>query len=430
MTALRIALAGLGTVGAGTLCLLQKNADSIAAHAGCAVTVTAVSARDQTKSRVCSLEGVRWVDDARQLATLPDVDVVVELIGGAEGIAHELCCAALRHGKHVVTANKALLAIHGAALAQLAEESGRQLMFEAAVAGGIPVIKTLREALSGNALQAVQGILNGTCNYILTRMAGAGLEFDAALKEAQDEGYAEADPGMDIDGHDTAHKLAILAALAFGVPPELASVTVEGLRRVTPFDLTFAAELGCRIKLLGVARLTEHGLEQRVGPCLVPQALPLATVDHVLNAISLQADAAGTVTLVGRGAGGNPTASAVVADIIDLARASAVRPFGIPLASCRALAATPPEARFSSWYVRLTVVDQPGVLADISAILRDEAISIKSILQHGRSRTDSVPVIIVTHEVNEAAMRRAVKKMVAVKSVREEPCLMRMESGE
>ncbi|MDD5586932.1 MAG: homoserine dehydrogenase [Alphaproteobacteria bacterium] len=429
MESLRIALAGLGTVGAETLRLLQENAAVIAARAGRPVIVTAVSARNRQKTRSCSLEGILWADNPLELAAFPDADVVVELIGGAEGVARALCETALRNGKHVVTANKALLAAHGMDLAKLAEESGRQLMFEAAVAGGIPVIKTLREALAGNTMLAVQGILNGTCNYILTRMAGANLDFDEALKEAQAAGYAEADPGMDVDGHDTAHKLAILAALAFGAPPDLESITVEGLRRVTPLDLTFAAELGCRIKLLGTARFTKRGLEQRVGPCLVPETSPLAAVDHVLNAVMFHGSAAGPVTLVGRGAGGAPTASAVIADIIDIARGSAVRPFGIPVAASRPLSPTPPAERLSSWYVRLKVVDQPGVVADISAILRDEAISIESMLQHGRSRTDSVPVIIVTHEVNEAAMRRAVNKMVAVKSVREEPCLMRMENG-
>jgi homoserine dehydrogenase len=429
VTALRVAIAGLGTVGGGTLRLLQENAALIAARAGRPVTVTAVCERSEAVRRAFALEGVRVIAGIQELAALQDIDVVVELIGGAEGVARELCMAALQNGKHVVTANKALLATHGAALARLAEEKGCQLMFEAAVAGGIPVIKTLREALAGNKVREVQGILNGTCNYILTRMAEAGLDFDAALKEAQAEGYAEADPGMDIDGHDTAHKLALLAALAFSVLPDLPSITVEGLRSVTPLDLKFAAELGCRIKLLGVARATERGLEQRVGPCLVPETSPLASVNGVLNAVLIQGDAVGPVTLMGRGAGSAPTSSAVTADLIDLARGSSVKPFGVPVADCRPLQPAPPEARRSKWYVRLRVVDQPGVLADVSAILRDEAISIESILQHGRSHTDSVPIIIKTHEVNEAAMRRAVKKMVAVKSVREEPCLMRIEGS-
>ncbi len=429
MTPLRIAIAGLGTVGSGTLCLLRENAEIVATRAGRAISITAISARSKNKSRGCSLEGLKWFDDPRELASCSDVDVVVELIGGASGVAHELCEAALKNGKHVVTANKAMLAEHGLKLAQLAEKNERQLMFEAAVAGGIPVIKTVREALAGNKMRSVQGILNGTCNYILTRMAAAHLDFSAALHEAQTKGYAEADPAMDIDGHDTAHKLTLLAALAFGGAPNLSAVAVEGLRRMTPLDLQFAAELDCRIKLLGVARLTEHGLEQRVGPCLVPVSSPLSLVDNVLNAVQIRGDAVGPVTLVGRGAGSAPTASAVVGDLIDLARGTQVKPFGVPSTACSTIKVTPPEARQSHWYIRLQVVDQPGVVADISAILRDENISIESMLQRGRSRTDSVPVILTTHEIDEAAMRRAVAKMVHVKTVKEEPCLMRIESA-
>ncbi len=429
MTPFRVAIAGLGTVGSGVLSLLSANADVIAARAGRAIVVTAISARDKTKPRGCSLEGLAWFDDPRDLASCPDTDAVVELIGGARGVACDLCESALKNGKHVVTANKAMLAEHGLKLVQLAETNDCRVMFEAAVAGGIPVIKAVRESLAGNKMHMIQGILNGTCNYILTRMASDGLEFVAALQEAQAKGYAEADPSMDIDGHDTAHKLALLTSLAFGVAPNLPAVNVEGLRRMTPLDLRFAAELGCRIKLLGVARLTEEGIEQRVGPCLVPEASPLASIDGVLNAVMLHGDAVGPVTFVGRGAGSAPTASAVVGDLIDLARGAAVKPFGVPASSCLALDSTPPEARLSNWYIRLQVVDQPGVVADISAILRDENISIESMLQHGRSRTDSVPVIITTHEIDEAAMRRAVAKMLHVKTVKEEPCLMRIENA-
>jgi len=426
MTPLRIAIAGLGTVGTGVLSLLRENAELIAARAGRAVAVAAISARNKSKSRAVSLDGLTWTDNPRDLAAMPDVDVVVELIGGEKGIAFELCDAALKNGKHVVTANKALLAAHGKVLAHIAEEKDRQLMFEAAVAGGIPVIKAVRESLAGNRMKAIQGILNGTCNYILTRMFEAEMEFEAALKEAQAKGYAEVDPAMDIDGHDSAHKLALLAALAFGAPPDLDAVAVEGLRRITAMDLKFAAELECRVKLLGFARMTEQGLEQRVGPCLVPLGSPLASIDGVLNAVLMQGDATGPVTLVGRGAGSAPTASAVVADIIDIARENAVKPFGLPIASCRAAKVAPPEARLSNWYMRLRVVDQPGVVADVSAILRDENISIESMLQYGRSRTDSVPVIITTHEIDEAAIRRAAGKIVRVGTVKEEPCVMRV----
>jgi homoserine dehydrogenase len=429
MTALRVALAGLGTVGGGTLRLLQENAALITERAGRPVTVTAVCERSEAVRRDFALEGVRVVKDFRELAVLPDIDVVVELIGGAEGAARDLCATALAASKNVVTANKALLATHGGELARVAEDKNVRLMFEAAVAGGIPVIKTLREALAGNIIQEVQGILNGTCNYILTRMTEAGLDFDIALREAQDKDYAEADPAMDVDGYDTAHKLALLAALAFNALPDLSSVTVEGLRHITPLDLAFAAELGCRIKLLGVARMTENGLEQRVGPCLVPESSPLASVGGVLNAVLIQGNAVGPVALIGRGAGREPTSSAVAADLIDLARGSAVKPFGIPVAACRPLKPAPPEARIANWYVRLRAVDKPGVLADISTILRDEIISIESILQRGRSRNDSVPIIFKTHDVDEASMRRAIQKIADVKSLREEPCLMRLENG-
>ncbi len=363
------------------------------------------------------------------MALLPDVDVVVELIGGADGMAKDVCEAALRHGKHVVTANKALLARHGAALAAEAEKQDRRLMFEAAAAAGIPIIKTLRESLAGNRMRVVQGILNGTCNYILTRMGEANLDFAVALREAQERGYAEADPAMDVDGYDTAHKLAVLAALAFGTKPDFDSVTVEGIRRITPVDLLYAAELKFRIKLLGVARLTDHGLEQRVGPCLVPVGTPLSKIDDVLNAVLVQGDAVGDVTLSGRGAGGGPTSSAVVADLVDLARGYAGLPFAVPVASLSATRTTPADRRESGWYIRLDVKDQPGVVADITAILRDEAISIESLLQRGRSPMNAVPVIITTHRVDEAAMRRAMEKIGKLESVRDEPCWLRIENA-
>ena len=428
MPPLRIALAGLGTVGAGTLRLLQQNADLIASHAGRPVEVVAACAKDRSKASDLALDKIRWLDDPRDLAKQPDVEAVVELMGGAEGITRELVEAALLNGKHVVTANKALLAAHGAKLAGMAETKNVQLKFEAAVAGGIPIIKTLRESLAGNKMLSVQGILNGTCNYILTRMNSAKLDFAAALKEAQEKGYAEADPAMDVDGHDTAHKLALLAALAFGTKPDLKAVTTEGIRRIAPVDLHFAAELKCRVKLLGVARLSEHGLEQRVGPCLVPESSPLAQVDDVLNAVMVQGDFIGDVTLIGRGAGSAPTASAVVGDIMDLARGNVLLPFIVPVGSLRDAVSTPPEKRLSGWYIRLQVADRPGVVAEISAILRDEAISIESFLQHGHPHDNAVPVVITTHEVAESALRRATAKIASLEVVREELCLLRIES--
>ncbi len=315
---LRIGIAGLGTVGAGVVRLLQENAGAVAAHAGRPIAVTAVSARDPSRDRGVALSGLRWVDDPVALATAPDVDVVVELIGGSEGPARALVQAALANGRPVVTANKALIAVHGAGLA--AEAGTTPLAFEAAVAGGIPVIKALREGLAANRISRVAGILNGTCNYILTAMHTHKQEFAAVLAEAQALGYAEADPSFDIDGIDAAHKLAILAAIAFGRPVAFDAVYVEGIRTISALDIAFAEELDYRIKLLGTARRHGDGIEARVHPCLVPRTAPLARVDGVFNAVVAEGDFVGRVMLEGRGAGAGPTASAVVADVIDIAR--------------------------------------------------------------------------------------------------------------
>ena len=420
-----IAIAGLGTVGAAVINQLQTGAALISARAGLPVEVKAVSARDKSRKRDCDLSGITWVDNPQDLATLSGIDVVVELIGGAEGAARTLAESALRAGKHVVTANKALIAAHGPALAKLAEAGKAQLSFEAAVAGGIPVIKTLREGLAGDDVSMLHGILNGTCNFILTRMHDANLNFAIALAEAQNLGYAEADPAADIDGHDTANKLAILAALAFGVEPDLATVQVEGIRRITALDLQFAEELGCRVKLLGVARQTAQGIEQRVGPSLVPMHSPLAQVDGVLNAVLLRGARVGDITLEGRGAGGSPTANAVVADIIDITRGTRTHAFSVPAAKLRKASAA--KAQATRYYIRLQVSDRPGVVADIASILRDEAISIESLLQRGQSQVESVPVVITTHASDTAAMRRAADKIAALPTVTERPCLIPIE---
>jgi homoserine dehydrogenase len=422
---LNIAIAGLGTVGAGVARILRQNADLIAARAGQAIAVKAVSARDKNKKRECDLSGIDWVDNPEALAKMPGIDAVVELIGGAEGPARKLAEATLANGKHFVTANKALLATHGVALAKLAESNKQLLAFEASVAGGIPVIKAMREGMAGNRILSVRGILNGTCNYILTRMREAQLSFADALAEAQQKGYAEADPAADIDGHDTANKTAILAALAFGAEPDLKSVQVEGIRHLTPLDLQFAEELGCRIKLLGVARLVESGLEQRVGPSLVPKTLPLAQVGGALNAVLLRGDFAGDLMLQGQGAGADPTASAVVADLIDITRGNFTPAFGMPAGQLKRLNPAQNTAK-SRYYMRLQVVDKPGVVADISAVLRDEAISIESLLQRRRSQKD-VPVVITTHAAPANAMRRAVDKITGLKTVTEPPCLLPIE---
>ena len=317
---LSVGIAGLGTVGGGVLKLLRDNAEIVTARAGRPIAVTAVSARDRSKDRGVAVTGLRWYDDPVALAGDPGVDVVVELIGGSDGPARALAEAAIGAGKPLVTANKALLAVHGAALARLAEERGVTLKFEAAVAGGIPAIKALREGLAGNRISNVAGILNGTCNYILTQMRERGREFADVLADAQKLGYAEADPSFDIDGVDAAHKLAILAALAFGRPVSFDDVHVEGIRRISALDIAFATELGYRIKLLGIARQTEAGIETRVHPCMVPQTAPIARVDGVFNAVVAEGDFVGRVMLEGRGAGAGPTASAVAADLIDIAR--------------------------------------------------------------------------------------------------------------
>ena len=325
---MRIAVAGLGNVGAATLRLLRAHADLLKAR-GQEINVVAVSARTKDKERPCDLTGLLWVDDPRALAARDDIDVVVELIGGAEGIAHDLVRASLAHGKHVVTANKALIAAHGVELAKSAEEAGLHLSFEAAVCGGIPILKTLREGLASNRLSSVRGILNGTCNYILTRMSDEGLDFATALAEAQQQGYAEADPTADIDGGDTANKLAILSALSFDLAPDLESIFVEGIRHITPSDLRDAAARGGRIKLLGIATHGEQGLVQRVQPVFVPLSEPLARVGGAFNGIEIEGDFVGAVFLQGQGAGGNATASSVVADLLAIGRNHHSFAFGV-----------------------------------------------------------------------------------------------------
>lgn len=420
-----IALAGLGTVGCGVVRLLHKNGELVAARAGKPIKIVAVSARDKKRKRDCDLSGITWVDDARDLATMPDIDVVVELIGGADGIARELAEAALKNGRHYVTANKALLASRGAELAAIAEKKQVQLQFEASVAGGIPVLKTLREGLVGNEISSVRGILNGTCNYILTLMQAQGIGFAEALKKAQEKGYAEADPSADIDGHDTAYKLAILTALAFSVKPDFTSIKVEGIRSVTQVDVTLANELGYRIKLLGMARAREDGIEQRVSPVLVPMGSPLAQVDGAMNAVLLHGDFVGDITLQGAGAGADPTASAVVADIVDVVCGARNPCFGVDTARMKKLKSA--KASFAQHYLRLQVMDKPGVVADIAAILRDEAISIESFIQHGKSVNESVPVVITTHAVDASAVQRAAKAMSKLAVVTEAPCVMRIE---
>jgi homoserine dehydrogenase len=426
---LRIALAGLGTVGAGTLALLHDNAQPIARRAGRKLEIVAVSARDKNRGRDIAIDGIAWHDDAVAMATRPDIDVVVELIGGSEGVARRTVEAAIEHGKHVVTANKALLAHHGSNLAKRADARGVFLGFEAAVAGGIPILKVLREGLAGNQVRRIYGILNGTCNYVLTQMGNQQRDFADVLTDAQRLGYAEADPSFDIDGIDTAHKLALLAAVAFGSDVDLDGIFVEGIRHVSARDIEYAAALGYAIKLLGVARPTAHGLEQRVHPCMVPQAAPIAHVEGVFNAVVVEGDAVGRLMLEGRGAGAAPTASAVVADLIDIASGRGAPGFGMPANTLHESKTAPMARHYGAYYVRLMVSDQPGVIADVAAALRDQAVSMEQMLQRGRAPAgEAVPVVITTHETEEAAMLRAVRKIGALDTVLEPPCLIRIEN--
>lgn len=425
---LRIAIAGLGTVGTATLRVLQEQADLITARCGRRILLSAVSARDRRKQRAIDVSAVRWFDEAPAMAADPEVDAVIELIGGADGVAKTVVETAIDHGKHVVTANKAMLALHGAALACRAEAGGLSLAYEAAVAGGIPAIKSVREGLAANRILRIYGVLNGTCNYILTTMRESGREFGDVLAEAQRLGYAEADPSFDIDGIDAAHKLAILTALAYGCQVDFAGVHIEGIREVSALDIAYAEELGFRIKLLGLARQTDGCVEQRVHPCMVRKGTPIAAVDGVYNAVVAEGDFVGTIMAEGRGAGPGPTASAVVADVIDIARGIRVPTFAIPARDLRRLPSLPMERHVGSYYIRLMVVDVPGVIADITAALRDEQISVESMVQRGRAPGEAVPVVITTHETVEANMARALARIGGLDSVLERPRRIRIEA--
>ncbi len=429
MTApLKIALAGIGTVGAGTLHLLRQNADLLEGRGGRQLVVTAVSARDRRKDRGVDLSAAQWFDDAVAMAADPEVDAVVELIGGGDGVARDVVATALGRGKHVVTANKALMAHHGTELAQLAEAKGVALAFEAAVAGGIPILKTLREGLAANHIARVYGILNGTSNFILTTMRESRREFAEALAEAQKLGYAEADPSFDIDGVDAAHKLAILTSVAFGAAVNFAGVYIEGIRHISALDIEYATELGYHIKLLGLARPTEHGIEQRVHPCMVPRSTPIASVEGVFNGIVVEGDFSGRIMLEGRGAGARPTASAVVADLLDIAAERWSPSFAVSASALIAHAASPMERHRGAYYVRLMVVDRPGVIADVAAALRDELVSMEAMIQRARAPGEAVPVVLTTHETEEAAMRRALARIGGLSTVLEPPRMIRIEN--
>ncbi|OSQ38847.1 homoserine dehydrogenase [Thalassospira mesophila] len=426
----KIGVAGLGTVGAGTVKLLSEHRDNLADRSGIPMIVTAVSARDRTRDRGFSTDGLTWYEDAREMVLDQNVDVVVETIGGSDGIAYDVCKAALEAGKHVVTANKALIALHGVELARIADANNVTIAYEAAVAGGIPIIKALREGLSGNVVSRVTGILNGTCNYILTTMREQGRDFADVLAEAQKLGYAEADPSFDVDGIDAAHKLAILTSLAFGVEVDFDAIAIEGIRCVSALDIQMAEELGYRIKLLGIAKQTAEGIEQRVSPVLVDRNTQISKVEGVFNAVALEGDYVGPVILQGRGAGERPTASAVVADLVDIAAGRKTPVFGVRANRLKKNVRAPLEKHVGPYYLRLMVWDRPGVMAEVTAALARNGVSMASMIQQGRAETEGgvVPVVFITHETNEGAMHEALATIAAFESNSQPPVLMRIEN--
>uniref|UniRef100_UPI003BABF7CA homoserine dehydrogenase n=1 Tax=Stappia sp. TaxID=1870903 RepID=UPI003BABF7CA len=430
---LRVGVAGLGTVGASLVRQLQSKADLLAQRCGRPIVVTGVSARDRTRDRGVDVSGIQWFDNATDLARFEGIDVFVELIGGDSGPADESVRAALSAGKHVVTANKALLARHGVELARMAEKAGVTLSYEAAAAGGIPVVKTMREALAGNRVNRIYGILNGTCNYILTRMEQDGIDFAACLAEAQRLGYAEADPTFDIEGNDTAHKLALLTSLAFGCEIDADAIYLEGITSITRADIEAASELGYRIKLLGVAQKTDTGIEQRVHPTMVPKTSAIARIDGVLNAVAVDGDAVGEVVLVGPGAGGDATASAVLSDLVDVARDNAVPALGLAVSRLKPYEAARMRLHEGGYYIRLAVYDRSGAFAEIARIMAAEGISLESIMQRDRARTQAgeagapQPVILITYETTEAAVKRALATITAQNVIAGTPQMIRIE---
>ncbi|MCW1429115.1 homoserine dehydrogenase [Novosphingobium sp. JCM 18896] len=432
---LRIALAGLGTVGGGVIRLIETNAALITRRAGRPIEIVAVSARDRSKDRGVDLSHYAWEDDMTAMAARDDVDAVVELVGGADGPALTLARNAIQHGKSLVTANKAMIAHHGLELAELTEKAKVALKFEAAVAGGVPVIKGLREGAAANNIDRLYGILNGTCNFILSSMEDTGRDFADVLSEAQAKGYAEADPSFDVEGTDAAHKLAILSAIAFGTRIDFASVDTQGITRIQAADIAQADALGYVIRLIGVAEVDEEGgqrrLFQRVHPHLVPFDHPLAHVDGATNAVVAEGNFAGRLLFQGAGAGDGPTASAVVADLIDIARGDlggeAGAPFSIQVAEMETMAPAPSGHRLGRAYIRFMVADRPGVLAEITAAMRDAGVSIESLIQKGRHEEGgNVMVAMVTHEGPEARVSEALRLLEGSPALAEPPLVMQL----
>lgn len=425
---LRIGLAGLGTVGIGVVKIVQKHADLIAARTGRPVVITAVSARNPSKNRDADLSNYAWETDPVALAQRDDVDVFVEVMGGHEGAAKAATEAAIAAGKDVVTANKALLAYHGQELAEAAEAAGLVIRFEAAVAGGIPVIKALTEGLAGNQMRRVMGVMNGTCNYILTRMQSAGLPYEVVFEEARALGYLEADPNLDVGGIDAGHKLSLLAAIAFGTKVSFNNVELEGIGNVSVEDIQLAEDMGYRIKLLGVAQMSGRGLEQRMTPCLVPADSPLGQLQGGTNMVVLEGDSVGQIVMRGAGAGEGPTASAVMADILDIARGTRLSTFGRPASSMEAPIAAR-SATPASYYLRMTLLDKPGALAKIATALGEAGVSIDQMrqLNQPNEADDKAVVLIVTHKAAPADISHAMSQFAATGVLMGDPVAIRIE---
>jgi len=430
----KVGLLGLGTVGGGTATVLKRNAEEIARRAGRAIEIDYAAALDLELARDLGMDDVRLTEDAFDVVNDPEIDVVVELIGGYEP-ARELVLTAIKNGKHVVTANKALIALHGNEIFAAAQEKGVMVAFEAAVAGGIPIIKALREGLAANRIEWAAGIINGTGNFILTEMRDKGRDFRDVLKEAQLLGYAEADPTFDVEGIDAAHKLTIIASIAFGIPLQFDKCYTEGITRITREDVTNAAELGYRIKHLGVTRKTGQGVELRVHPTLIPERRLIANVDGVMNAVLVQGDAVGPTLYYGAGAGAEPTASAVVADIIDVARTLTADPENrVPHLAFQAdqlsdLPVLGMDEVETAYYLRLQAEDRPGVLADVSRILGDEGISIEALIQKEPAEgASNVSIILLTHRVQEQRMNQAIQAIEALDTIKAPVTRIRMET--
>ena len=434
LEAVKVGVLGLGTVGSGAANILLRNADEIARRAGRGIQISVACVRDMQKQRACDISGITLTEDPDRVVSNADVEIVLELMGGTDE-ARELVLKAINHGKHVVTANKALIAFHGNEIFQRAQEKGVAVAFEAAVAGGIPIIKALREGLAANSIQWLAGIINGTGNFILTEMCDKGRDFDEVLKEAQQLGYAEADPTFDIQGIDAAHKLTILASVAFGVPLQFEKVYTEGITEITGTDVAYASELGYRIKHLGIAKRTLHGLELRVHPALIPHRRLIANVDGVMNAVVVKADALGTSLYYGSGAGAEPTGSAVVADLVDVVRALTSDPENrVPHLAFQpdALSDIPVLSMddvSTAYYLRIHVQDRPGVLADVTRIFAAHTISIEAIIQKElQADATSVPIVILTHQVNEQNMKGAISELEKLTAVTSKIMRIRLET--